>query len=127
MDVVPMERAAQYAAADVAVTERLRHYYAPLLQREQLESLLINVEMPLVTVLADMELTGVAIDVPWLQSLSTSMHAKLQELERQIYEEAKHPFNIGSTQQLGRVCIRGTATTGAKAHPDRIFHGPGGA
>ena len=38
MDVVPMERAAQYAAADVAVTERLRHYYAPLLQREQLET-----------------------------------------------------------------------------------------
>ncbi len=114
MDEVPMERAAQYAAADVAVTERLRHYYAPLLQREQLESLLLDVEMPLVTVLADMELAGVAIDVPWLQSLSTSMHVKLQELERQIHDEAKHPFNIGSTQQLGRVLFEELQLPGRK-------------
>ncbi|MEP6775361.1 MAG: DNA polymerase I, partial [Chloroflexota bacterium] len=114
MDVVPMERVAQYAAADVAVTERLRHYYAPLLQREQLETLLVDVEMPLVSVLADMELTGVAIDVPWLQSLSTGMHSKLQELERQIHEEAKHPFNIGSTQQLGRVLFEELQLPGRK-------------
>jgi len=114
MDEVPMERAAQYAGADVAVTERLRHYYAPLLQREQLESLLIDVEMPLVTVLADMELTGVAIDVPWLQSLSTGMYVKLQELERQIHDEAKHPFNIGSTQQLGRVLFEELQLPGRK-------------
>ena len=61
-----------------------------------------------------MELTGVAIDVPWLQSLSSSMHAKLQELERQIHDEAKHPFNIGSTQQLGRVLFEELQLPGRK-------------
>lgn len=114
MDVVPIERAAEYAAADVAVTERLRHYYTPWLQSEKLESLLLDVEMPLVTVLAEMELVGVAIDVPWLQSLSTNMHTKLQELEQQIHEEAKHPFNIGSTQQLGRVLFEELQLPGRK-------------
>ena len=96
------------------MTERLRHYYTPLLKSEQLESLLVEVEMPLVTVLADMELTGVAIDVPWLQSLSTNIHTKLQELEHQIHEEAKHPFNIGSTQQLGRVLFEELQLPGRK-------------
>jgi DNA polymerase-1 len=114
MDEVPMERAAAYAAADVAVTERLRHYFAPLLQSEHLEALLLDLEMPLVDVLADMELAGVAIDVPWLQNLSTTMHTKLQELERQIHEEAKHPFNIGSTQQLGRVLFEELQLPGRK-------------
>ncbi len=114
MAVVPVELAADYAAADVAVTERLRHYYAPWLQREGLESLLLDLEMPLVPVLTSMELVGVAIDVPWLQSLSTDMHGKIQELEQDIFNEAKHPFNIGSTQQLGRVLFEELQLPGRK-------------
>ncbi|MDQ3928162.1 MAG: hypothetical protein M3328_03330, partial [Chloroflexota bacterium] len=101
MDTVATEVAAKYAAADVAVTERLRHEFTPRLVGDGLLELFEEVEMPLVPVLADMELTGVAIDIGWLQSLSTSMHSKLGELQEQIYAEAKHPFNINSTQQLG--------------------------
>ncbi|MDQ3705275.1 MAG: DNA polymerase I [Chloroflexota bacterium] len=103
MDTVATEVAAKYAAADVAVTERLRHEFAPRLETDGLLQLFEEVEMPLVPVLADMELTGIAIDITWLQSLSTSMHSKLGELQEQIYAEAKHPFNINSTQQLGQV------------------------
>jgi DNA polymerase-1 len=114
MAAVPIELAADYAAADVAVTERLRHYYAPILQRQGIEPLLLDLEIPLVPVLVDMELAGVAIDVPWLQRLSTEMHGKLLELEQQIYEEAKHPFNIGSTQQLGRVLFEELQLPGRK-------------
>ncbi|MGA7731040.1 MAG: DNA polymerase I, partial [Chloroflexia bacterium] len=114
MAVVPIELAADYAAADVAVTERLRHYYAPMLQKQGLEPLLLDLEIPLVPVLAGMEFAGVAIDVPWLQRLSTDMHVKILELEQQIFEEAKHPFNIGSTQQLGRVLFEELQLRGRK-------------
>jgi DNA polymerase-1 len=103
MDYVPVELAAHYAAADVAMTEQLRNLFTPDLARAELDSLLSVVEMPLVSVLADMEITGIAIDVPWLQKLSTILYAKVAELQMQIYEEAKHPFNINSTQQLGTV------------------------
>lgn len=103
MDTVAADVAAKYAAADVAVTERLRHEFAPRLVADGVEELFDEIEMPLVPVLAAMELTGVAIDVPWLQSLSTTLHAKLGELQEQIYAEAKHVFNINSTQQLGSV------------------------
>jgi DNA polymerase-1 len=73
-----------------------------------------EIEMPLVEVLTDMELVGVAIDVPWLQRLSTQMHTKLGELQESIYEEAKHPFNINSTQQFGKVLFEELGLPGRK-------------
>lgn len=79
----------------------------PLLLQElrdnQLESLFENVEMPLVHVLAEMERTGVKVDVPTLQKNSETMNAELKELETQIYEYAGMSFNIGSPKQLGEV------------------------
>lgn len=114
MDNVAIDLVAGYAAADVAVTERLRQQFTPRLEEQGLYELLVDVEMPLVAVLADMELVGVAIDVPWLQSLSTGIHHKLTELQNQIYEEAKHPFNISSTQQLGKVLFEELQLPGRK-------------
>lgn len=79
----------------------------PILLQElcdnQLESLFENVEMPLVPVLAEMERTGVKVDVPTLQKNSETMNAELKELETQIYEYAGVSFNIGSPKQLGEV------------------------
>ena len=79
----------------------------PLLLQElrdnQLESLFENVEMPLVPVLAEMERTGVKVDVPTLQKNSETMNAELKELETQIYEYAGMAFKIGSPKQLGEV------------------------
>jgi DNA polymerase-1 len=114
MDRVSLDLVAAYAAADVAITERLRHMFEAALKQNELWDLFQHIEMPLVPVLADMELTGVAIDVPWLQQLSAKMHAKLKELEEAIYAEAKHPFNINSTQQLGRVLFEELQLPGRK-------------
>ncbi|HYP19415.1 MAG TPA: DNA polymerase, partial [Chloroflexia bacterium] len=114
MNTVPAEVAGKYAAADVAVTERLRHEFVPRLVADGLQKLFDEVEMPLVPVLAEMELTGVAIDITWLQSLSTTMHSKLGELQEQIYAEAKHAFNINSTQQLGVVLFEELQLPGRK-------------
>ncbi len=93
---------------DLAV-ERVSAYVLllPYLQKEltdsQLQKLFDTVEMPLVPVLADMERTGVRIDVPTLQKNSDTMKAELQELENQIFEYAGTSFNIGSPKQLGEV------------------------
>ncbi len=114
MDYVAVETAAHYAAADVAMTEQLRNLFTPELERAELASLLYEIEMPLVRVLADMEITGVAIDVPWLQQLSTKLHSKIGELQEKIFEEAKHPFNINSTQQLGKVLFEEMQLPGRK-------------
>jgi DNA polymerase-1 len=114
MDFVAIDLAAGYAAADVAITECLRNLFTPQLQQAGLWDLFEQIEMPLVSVLADMELVGVAIDVPWLQKLSTTMHSKIQELQEQIYEEAKHPFNINSTGQLGKVLFEELQLPGRK-------------
>ncbi|MFL5735511.1 MAG: DNA polymerase I, partial [Chloroflexia bacterium] len=103
MDLVPIDAAGAYATADVAVTERLRHQFMPQLEADGVLELMQEIEMPLIPVLAGMELVGVALDVPWLQKLSTIMHRKVGELQEKIYEEAKHPFNINSPQQLGQV------------------------
>ena len=73
------------------------------LQDNQLEALFEKVEMPLVPVLAEMERTGVKVDVPTLQKNSETMNAELKELETQIYEYAGVSFNIGSPKQLGEV------------------------
>lgn len=114
MDHVAIELAAGYASADVAVTERLRQLFLPRLEEMGLASLFTEVEMPLVSVLIDMELVGVAIDVPSLQNISTAIHNKLIDLQNQIYEEAKHPFNISSTQQLGKVLFEELQLPGRK-------------
>ena len=73
------------------------------LKDNQLESLFENIEMPLVPVLAEMERTGVKVDVPTLQKNSETMNAELLELETQIYEYAGMEFKIGSPKQLGEV------------------------
>ncbi|MEO6457384.1 MAG: DNA polymerase I [Chloroflexia bacterium] len=114
MDKVSIETSAGYASADVAVTERLRHLFGPQLESVGMRGLLEEIEMPLVGVLAEMELTGVAIDVPALQTISTSIHTKLIELETLIYEEAKHPFNINSPSQLGKVLFEELQLPGRK-------------
>jgi DNA polymerase-1 len=114
MDLVPIDLAAPYAAADVAVTESLRHLFTRPLEEAGLWELFNEIEMPLVSVLADMELTGVALNVPWLQKLSTILHEKMGKLQEQIYEEAKHPFNINSSQQLGSVLFEELGLPGRK-------------
>ena len=92
-----------YAAEDADITLKLWHKLKPLLEKEQLFDLFINVEMPLMRVRVRMELAGVRVDVQKLSELSVSMNKKMQQIEQEIYKEAGYEFNISSPRQVGEL------------------------
>jgi DNA polymerase-1 len=103
---VPIADAGPYAAADAEVCLRLMPELARELGDKQQLALFQDVEMPLVSVLADMEIEGVALDVEFLASLSASMAGRLAEIEAGIYQQVGYSFNINSTQQLSAVLFK---------------------
>ncbi len=100
---VSISDTAAYAGADADATLRLVDVLEKELRQREQWDLFRDVEMPLVPVLLDMEMAGVALDTDELMKISTSMHHRIVELEEQIQELAGHPFNVSSTQQLGQV------------------------
>jgi len=102
MDRVSVERVAPYAAADVDMTHRLVSVLEPELRKRALWKLFTEVEMPLVTVLAAMEMRGVKLDVKYLDKMSAELQKRLAALEREIQDMVGYKFNIGSTQQLSK-------------------------
>lgn len=103
MRTVPIEQIKEYAAEDADVTLRLKHYFAPLLKQEGLESLFFEMEMPLIYVLAEMEATGVKLDTNALKQSSEVLSQQLTALEESIYDLAGQLFNINSTKQVGEI------------------------
>ena len=103
MRTVPIEQIKEYAAEDADVTLRLKHYFAPLLKQEGLESLFFEMEMPLIYVLAEMEATGVKLDTNALKQSSEVLSQQLSVLEDSIYDLAGQSFNINSTKQVGEI------------------------
>lgn len=104
MDRVPVERAAPYAAADAALTCRLVDILRPELEERQVWKLFSEIEMPLVPVLADMEMAGVLLDVTYLRALSADLSARLAALQQEIYDSSGYgEFNLGSPKQLNDV------------------------
>lgn len=103
MRTVPIEQIKEYAAEDADVTLRLKHYFAPLLKQEGLESLFFEMEMPLIYVLAEMEATGVKLDTNALKQSSEVLSQQLSALEESIYDLAGQSFNINSTKQVGEI------------------------
>ncbi|MBX3174158.1 MAG: DNA polymerase I [Gemmatimonadaceae bacterium] len=97
---VPITAARDYSCADSDIALRLRALLEPRLAQQKVESLLREIELPLVAVLAEMEWTGVTIDVPWFHSLKSRFEAARLELEKQIHAEAGEEFNINSNPQL---------------------------
>ena len=100
-----VELAAQteYAAEDADVTYQLYELFAPQLKKENLEDLFYKIEMPLMQVLADMELQGVKLDEEWLAKESQDLENDLRNLEAKIFELAGEEFNMNSPKQLGDV------------------------
>ncbi len=100
MAEVPIPQVGAYAAADAVMTLRL----APVLKKDLEDShatkLLAEIEMPLIPVLAEMEMTGIALDADFLVKMSGELSARLSEIEVQIHQAVGMPFNINSTQQL---------------------------
>lgn len=103
MDLVDLEKVAEYASEDADVTFQLRTLLEPKLKESDMESLFSDVEMPLVHVLLEMEENGVALDQPFLEEMSTNMEKQLLDIQKNIYEMAGEEFNINSTQQLGKI------------------------
>ena len=93
----------EYAAEDADITLRLKNVLEPKLKEVNAERLFWDIEMPLVNVLADMELTGVRLDTKALQETSQGLGKRLEELEQRIYRQAGHSFNIASPKQVGDV------------------------
>jgi DNA polymerase-1 len=114
IDLAPVENVVAYAGADADMTLRLVDDLAPQLDRDGLSDLFMKVEMPLVPVLATMELCGITVDVPSLQSISTSLFKKMEQLEKEIYEAVGYKFNINSPDQLGEALFGKLGLPGGK-------------
>ncbi|WP_068597403.1 DNA polymerase I [Vaginella massiliensis] len=93
----------EYAVEDADVTQQLKELFEPELQKTNTYNLFRNLEMPLMQVLAEMELEGINLDIPFLNELSIRHDAKIRELEQQIYQDAGVEFNLNSPKQLGEV------------------------
>lgn len=103
IDAVEIPRVAAYAGQDVTLPWHLRDRLEPQLQGEGLQDIFQNLEIPLISVLADMEFRGIRIDTEYLGRLSRRFAERMDELEEEIYELAGMPFNIGSPKQLQEV------------------------
>ncbi len=103
MDQVATARVAEYASEDADVAWRLADLLHKKLTEYHLEKLYSDLEVPLIDVLAEMEFTGIRLDVSRLQQLSTQFAQELQALEQSIHQLAGHDFNIASLKQLRTV------------------------
>ncbi len=98
---VPIDKQTEYAVEDADVTYQLKEHFAPELNDANISSLFEDIEIPLLRVLADMEIEGINLDKQFLQSLSQDLENDIKELESAIYKEAGEEFNIASPKQLG--------------------------
>ena len=93
----------EYAAEDADITLKLKNILEPKLKEANVESLFYEIEMPLVPVLAEMEMNGVLIDTESLKETSRLFTERLIEIERHVYELAGEEFNISSPKQVGDI------------------------
>lgn len=101
-DLLPQE-VYEYAAEDADVTLRLKNVLEQKLKEVDGERLFYDIEMPLVPVLAEMELTGVCLDTAALAETGKNFNRRLAEYEQKIYAEAGETFNISSPKQVGDI------------------------
>ncbi|WP_373075522.1 DNA polymerase I, partial [Zeaxanthinibacter enoshimensis] len=103
MREVPVEEQTEYAVEDADITYQLAQFFRPELKEANTEQLFSDIEVPLLRVLADMELEGIRLDKDFLQSLTEELNSDIRKLEQQIYAEAGTEFNISSPKQLGEI------------------------
>ncbi len=103
---VSLEKAMEYACEDVHVTCVVRDKFHGDLKEKGLWKLYSEVEVPLIPILADMEMNGILVDRKGMAELREEFGKRLRELEQQIFELAGHEFNIKSTKQLSQVLFQ---------------------
>ena len=113
-DKVPMEDAVPYAAEDADVTLRLWKLFKPQLHRAEVTKVYETLERPLVSVLAQMERSGILVDRDTLSRMSNAFAQKMAGLEADIHELAGETFNVGSPAQLGEILFGKMGLEGGK-------------
>lgn len=103
MRTVSIEEQTEYAVEDADITLRLKQLFVEELKEAHNEPLFNDMEIPLLNVLADMEMEGINLDKDFLKSLTKALNKDIDELEEAVYEAAEEEFNIGSPKQLGEV------------------------
>ncbi len=93
----------KYACEDADITMKLMHILSPKLKELQLEDLFYSIEMPLVSVLMEMEEQGATLDLQLLNDLSKELSEKIEKFQHKIFKEAGEEFNLNSPQQLGNI------------------------
>jgi DNA polymerase-1 len=102
-DQCSIDSARDYSCEEADMTLRMRGVFEPQLDSAQVRPLLQDVEIPLVHVLAEVEWTGIYIDLPWFRSLKERFRREREAVEKQIYEAAGIEFNINSNPQLREI------------------------
>ncbi len=103
MREVSIDQIKEYAAEDADVTYQLKQNFSPILDKAETKKLFDEIEIPLIPVLAAMELEGINLDVPFLKEMSVGMAKESVALEQKIYETAGEKFNLASPKQLGDI------------------------
>jgi DNA polymerase-1 len=93
----------EYACEDADITLQLKNRLEPELKKHECEDLFYQIEMPLMPVLAEMEMNGVCLDTESLKETSTILTNRSNDLEKRIYELAGQSFNIASPKQVGEI------------------------
>lgn len=103
MREVPLDKQTEYAVEDTDITLQLKEHFEKELGDANTQKLFDEIEIPLLRVLAAMELEGINLDQDFLNSLSAQLDADIKTLEANIYKEAGEEFNIASPKQLGDI------------------------
>ncbi|HEY1189201.1 MAG TPA: DNA polymerase, partial [Gemmata sp.] len=103
MAAVPVDRVRDYACEDADTAFQLVALFEPRLAEKGLRDLYDTLEVPLIGVLAEMERTGIRVDVPFLVQLGAQMGSELASLEREVHALAGREFNIGSLKELQKI------------------------
>ncbi|WP_100614097.1 DNA polymerase I [Confluentibacter citreus] len=100
---VPLEKQTEYAVEDADITLQLKEHFEKELGEANTQTLFDDIEIPLLRVLAAMELEGINLDENFLKSLSVKLDNDIKTLEQNIYKDAGETFNIASPKQLGEI------------------------
>ncbi|NCV10148.1 MAG: DNA polymerase I, partial [Rhodobacteraceae bacterium] len=113
-DRVPIDEATKYAAEDADITLRLWQLFKPRLHAAKVTRVYEGLERPLISVLAQMERTGIKVDRDTLSRMSNAFAQKMTVLESEIHEMAGEAFNVGSPKQLGEIMFDKLGYEGGK-------------
>lgn len=111
---IALEEIKEYAAEDADVTLQLKEVFSPILDKAETKKLFEEIEIPLIPVLAAMEMEGINLDIDYLKSMSVTMQKDIHEFEQKIYDAAGEKFNLASPKQLGDILFEKLKIGGTK-------------